>query len=452
VEHAVESTKQNERSPARGRSNRRASIEEPPLHPILQLQRQVGNQAVLAMLRSGALQAKLKVGAVDDPLEHEADRVADQVMRMPGPGVSVAAAPPQVSRKCAACEEEEKLQKKPAEPQAAASEAPSIVHEVLRSPGQPLDAATRTFFEPRFGRSFEHVRVHADADAAASARAMNALAYTIGRDIIFADSHHQPRTNEGRRLLAHELAHVVQQRGSARALQRQTDAPDGIQTAPAEPDVKTESTQPGDVQTELASHDEAYPGLSALVAKVEKLEATVAYVTRDQGVPPPGGRTEIGGETVCDPDTGKPKWTINRDVVPKCMWPCAETHEQTHAEFLARPCEEVGLAFGRISFWIRVAKQYAKDNKPDEAARAVKEAEATVNEAEKTVAWYKNYMEKTCRYDEGTAYAAGIEACDTDEARKRCTAAGQSAEYGRQMAAWRRFMQTPPNCPNTQRP
>jgi Domain of unknown function (DUF4157) len=131
------------------------------------------------------IQAKLKVGAVNDPLEHEADRVADEVMRMPTPEVSVPAAPPQVSRKCAPCDEEEKLQKKTAGLQAAAGEAPGIVHEVLHSPGQPLDASTRSYFEPRFGHDFSRVRVHTGASAEQSARDVNAHAYTVGHNIVF---------------------------------------------------------------------------------------------------------------------------------------------------------------------------------------------------------------------------------------------------------------------------
>src|SRR5262249_50607101 len=93
-------------------------------------------------------QAKREVGAVEEPLEYEADRVADQVMRMPAPG---SGAQPQVSLKCAACEEEDGLQKKGADAAPPAlSEARPSVHETLRSAGQPLDAATRTYFEPRF--------------------------------------------------------------------------------------------------------------------------------------------------------------------------------------------------------------------------------------------------------------------------------------------------------------
>ncbi|MGH9508475.1 MAG: eCIS core domain-containing protein [Terriglobales bacterium] len=86
------------------------------------------------------------------------------------------------------------------------------MHEVLGSPGQPLDPATRAFFEPRFGHDFSHVRVHTDAHAADSARAVNALAYTVGRNIAFGAGQYLPTTSVGKHLLAHELTHVVQQR------------------------------------------------------------------------------------------------------------------------------------------------------------------------------------------------------------------------------------------------
>lgn len=176
------------------------------------------------------MQPKLVVGEVNDPLEHEADRVADQVLRTSDPEHSIATAPTQLSGKCAACEEEEAqaLQTKlDGRPETAAGEAPGIVHQALRSPGQPLDAPTRAFFEPRFGRSFSEVRVHADANAAASARAVNALAYTAGRDIVFNQDRYMPGTSEGKGLLAHELTHMVQQAGMepagavARVIQRQ---------------------------------------------------------------------------------------------------------------------------------------------------------------------------------------------------------------------------------------
>src|ERR1041384_3153242 len=94
---------------------------------------------------------------------------------------------------------------------------PPIVHEVLNSPGQPLDAPTRAFMQPLFGHDFARVRIHTDNKAAASATAINALAYTVGDSIVFGAAQYARGLGGGRYLLAHELAHVVQQSGSPAA-------------------------------------------------------------------------------------------------------------------------------------------------------------------------------------------------------------------------------------------
>jgi hypothetical protein len=154
-------------------------------------------------------QGKLRIGAVDDPLEREADHAAEQVMRMPATGTSQGAL--QLSRKCDDCEANGGLQKKPGSAQPASGEAPASVGQVLHSPGRPLDPATRAYFEPRFGRDFSYVRVHAGPAAAQSAGEVDAHAYTVGQDIVFASGRLAPESTEGRRLIAHELAHVVQQ-------------------------------------------------------------------------------------------------------------------------------------------------------------------------------------------------------------------------------------------------
>ena len=148
-------------------------------------------------------------------------------MRMPAPiPLAPAAAPPQLSRKCAACAEEEAVQRRSTGSAAPAlGAAPPIVHDVLRTPGRPLDAATRAWFEPRFGHDFSAVRVHADARAAASARAVGAHAYAVGGNIAFAAGAFAPNSQAGRHLLAHELAHVVQQSAAPPALRRDP-APD----------------------------------------------------------------------------------------------------------------------------------------------------------------------------------------------------------------------------------
>ena len=97
---------------------------------------------------------------------------------------------------------------------APAGFAPPVVHQVLTSPGQALDGATRTAMESRFGHDFSHVKIHTDLQAVDSARAVNARAYTVGNDIVFGAGNYKPGTDAGRRLLAHELAHVVQQSGA----------------------------------------------------------------------------------------------------------------------------------------------------------------------------------------------------------------------------------------------
>ena len=117
---------------------------------------------------------------------------------------------------CEGCKKKrQELQRSAANGLSEPTEAPPIVHEVLRSPGHPLDAATRAFMEPRFGHDFSGVRVHTDAKAAESARAVTALAYTVGSDIVFGAGQYAPQTRTGLELLAHEMTHVVQQNGNS---------------------------------------------------------------------------------------------------------------------------------------------------------------------------------------------------------------------------------------------
>jgi hypothetical protein len=220
----------------------------------------MGNQARLRLLTGqasgaataapGFFQPKLTIGAVEDPLEREADRVADHVMGMGQARPTAETAPPQISRKCAACDEEARtVQRKSAEGAGVAGgEAPSIVDEVVRSPGQPLDASARAFFEPRFGRDFSNVQIHSEAQASASARAVGARAYTAGNHVVFSQGEYAPHTASGRLLLAHELAHVVQQSGADMSLQREVgdepQDPVALQTggAGAGVDLRTDSS------------------------------------------------------------------------------------------------------------------------------------------------------------------------------------------------------------------
>ena len=118
---------------------------------------------------------------------------------------------PSLSGECEECRKEQIPLRRGSTDQGDFFTVPPTAQEVLRSPGQPLDSATRAFMEPRFGHDFSQVRVHTGTKAAESARAVNARAYTVGNHVVFGVDQHSPGTMPWRWLLAHELAHVVQQ-------------------------------------------------------------------------------------------------------------------------------------------------------------------------------------------------------------------------------------------------
>ena len=183
--------------------------------------------------QSAALQAKLKITASGDRYEQEADRVADRAMQTPES--------PSHSR----AEVERKIPIQAFDPGSSSSSTavPPIVHEVLGDPGKPLDTATRVFMEDRLGHDLSPVRIHTGGSAAASALAVNARAYTVGRDVVFGAGEYAPGTASGRRLIAHEMAHVAQQKSSgpqSASLQR-----DGPATTVAQPSVAVMITAAG---------------------------------------------------------------------------------------------------------------------------------------------------------------------------------------------------------------
>ncbi|MBD2520091.1 DUF4157 domain-containing protein [Nostoc sp. FACHB-973] len=116
-----------------------------------------------------------------------------------------------LSGQCSECQSKKLTLQRQQKNQEDVSEVPPIVHEVLRSPGQPLDSHTRAFMESRFGHNFSQVRVHTDVKAAESAQAVNALAYTVGQDVVFGAGQYAPGITAGKKLLAHELVHTLQQ-------------------------------------------------------------------------------------------------------------------------------------------------------------------------------------------------------------------------------------------------
>ncbi|TFH47375.1 MAG: DUF4157 domain-containing protein [ANME-2 cluster archaeon] len=186
----------------------------------------------------GMIQTKLEINEPGDLYEQEADRVADTVMRMPEPGVQREAEPeeeeeeeeglqtkslasqitPLVQRvpEPVEDEEEEKQIQSKSNTGMAPQVTPGIAHDIhsLKGTGQSLPASERAFFEPRFGRDFSNVRVHTNERSAHTAQSINARAFTLGVDVVFGAGQYEPGAISSRRLLAHELTHVVQQSGN----------------------------------------------------------------------------------------------------------------------------------------------------------------------------------------------------------------------------------------------
>lgn len=243
--------------PEKARQGGGEAARNPPARPRARPSAHTGNQANLRRL-----QAKLTVGAVNDPLEHEADAAADKVMRMADPGISHAAAPT--------------LSRKASGDAIAGQPAPPLVDSVIASPGRKLDPATHDFMAAGFGADFNDVRIHTDARAARSAAAVGARAYTVGSDIAFGAGEYDPSASGGQRLLAHELAHVVQQRGAAaRPVVRRVLAAYSSSHSELLPDLGMDPDESASVTSVTSTADSARirTALSTLIA-AGKIEVT----------------------------------------------------------------------------------------------------------------------------------------------------------------------------------
>jgi len=183
--------------------------------------------AIRDVLHATGARAKLKIGQPNDRYEQEADRVADKVMRMTDADVaqrveSGAVRPMKIQRVCPECEEG--LQRQPEEEddeeeRLLAKEQPGQTPKItpniesgissIKGGGKPLSPSVQSFFEPRFGKDLSHVRVHTGREAAESARAIQARAYTTNNHIVFGSGEYAPENYNGMRLLAHELGHII---------------------------------------------------------------------------------------------------------------------------------------------------------------------------------------------------------------------------------------------------
>ncbi len=223
------------------------------------------------------LHTNLSIGASNEPLELEADRVADQVLAGPA-NPAVRGAPPRIQRFTGLSIRQ-------------GDTAPASVDQVLASPGRPLESALRQDMEERFGHDFSRVRVHSGEAAEQSARDVKAHAYTVGHNIVFGANRFVPETRAGRRLVAHELTHVVQQSGQGTVVQREVER----RLDPADATlVGTGVSPPGEVlaaiETLGAGHVAVAKQYSTELANLARL-SELAFRRFNAGAPGKGGPT-----------------------------------------------------------------------------------------------------------------------------------------------------------------
>ena len=284
----------------------------------------VGNQAMLRRL-----QRKLTVGTASDPLEREADEAAAKVMRMVDPATGPNSDAPVLRRACAACEEEQDLRASPADNDLAEGVAPGSVSAALSAPGEALDAGLRDFFEPRFGADFSRVRVHTGGAAAQSARDVGARGYTAGSHVVFAAGEYRPASADGRSLIAHELAHVVQQGGGERG----AAAPSGTVRRQEAPAAEPAAPTPGPTLT-LAKPphfpQSALTCWASAIASWQRVKGFVASNVTDQtlidyyrGTGCVDSSNALVGDTDADVEAVYAEWRLQLKIsseVPETSW------------------------------------------------------------------------------------------------------------------------------------
>ena len=158
------------------------------------------------------VQAKLRIGPENDAYEQEADRVAERIISMPDIQTG-----PKLVRSTHTIQSKTMNQRNPG------GDSPAVTNLGIHSSGKAMDSATRAFMEQRFGHDFSKVSIHENAEAQRSAQSINARAYTLGNNIVFGQGQYSTGTTDGKRLLAHELTHVVQQQSMPTTIQRETE-------------------------------------------------------------------------------------------------------------------------------------------------------------------------------------------------------------------------------------
>jgi len=259
--------------------------------PVNKASRPDGQHTALQDALGYPVQAKLKIGAPNDAHEREADATADRVMAMPDGSVqrSQTSTEPEDEKKKKETERstpeqkhEEEIQRKETGGEATVTSADAAAIGASQGGGQALPASVRAYFEPRMGANFGRVRIHTDTKAANLSADMSARAFTVGKDVFFGHREYQPGTSSGRHLLAHELAHVMQQSKAA-------PSSDSMIQRRTEDDLRKEADLPSDRQT---------PGRLAELETKSRQQADQAFQQAAGDIPLPEGSLGRGNAII----------------------------------------------------------------------------------------------------------------------------------------------------------
>jgi len=253
--------------------NNKSSKQTHTHNKILHLQQKFDNQTIQRMIKSGSIQAKLKISQPNDPYEREADKVAEQIMRMSEKNENISnkdKSQDKVQRKLAGKikpkREELKISRK-SKSSSNLEASDEISNEISHTgSGKPLDNTTKQFMEPKFGHDFSSVKIHDDSKSNELARAVNARAFTKGNDVFLGKN----ESSSDKSLIAHELTHVMQQNGN------------NIQRKPldsASPEESTEKQE--DNKSQVATESEKQE--EELLTTGEETEAEEELYSADMG-------------------------------------------------------------------------------------------------------------------------------------------------------------------------
>ncbi len=328
--------------------------------------------------------------------------------------------------------------------------------------GNSLSSDTKGRMESAFGTNFSDVQIHTDSKASGLSNSMNARAFTVGNHIAFGSGEHKPGTLIGDALMAHELAHVEQQRGMAGNInvedqlleQEANQAASGVLLAQYDQKNKGRKIQTksmGGLKIQRCAGSKAVAKPPVLAPTTVPTQSVDSPKAGQLGLPI---LIEVLAETTCDPDQGgKVIGKIKTESIPQCMYECVVAHEEAHVKFGQDKCVKVAeawtavkLAQNKVDKAIEKAKQSGSEPDMTAAEQALKELQTATTAFDKAVKDYESWFHASCRENEKQAYQAGIDKCKTNAVQDQCAELKITDKYTKMMSDWEQYKNNPPNC------